>query len=101
MIRIEVRSNEVRTVSGVSKKNNKPYTIRDQEAYASTFDKQGQPHPYPERISIQLDDGQEPYQPGIYQLSPTSIFVGDFGRLMLGRPQLIPVKTAQTASKAA
>lgn len=89
MIEIEVRTDEVRTVTGVSKRTGQPYTIRDQEGYAFTCDKDGKPKPYPERVSLSLEDNQPPYKPGRYILSPGSVYVGDFGRLMLGRPVLL------------
>lgn len=97
MIKIEVKSTEVRTVSGTSKKTGKGYTIRDQEAYAHTLDKDGKPRPYPERISLQLEQDQPAFEVGTYAISPASIYVGDFGRLMLGRPVLVK----QSAIKAA
>lgn len=93
MIRIEIKSTEVRTISGTSKAG-KPYSIRDQEAYAHTVGRDGQPRPYPERISLQLEDDQPPFEPGLYTLAPSSLYVGDYGRLMLGRPQLARVQPA-------
>lgn len=97
MIKIEVKSTEVRTVQGTSKKTGKPYTIRDQEAYAHTLDKDGKPRPYPERISLQLEDNQPAFEVGSYALSPAAIYVGDFGRLMLGRPVLVKATVARAA----
>lgn len=100
MIRIEVKSTEVRTISGTSKTGN-PYCIRDQEAYAYTVGRDGQPRPYPERVSLQLEDNQAPIEPGNYTLSPASLYVGDYGRLMLGRPQLVKVPAVAAAKAAA
>jgi len=98
MIKIEVKSTEVRTINGTSKKTGKPYTIRDQEAYAHTLDKDGKPRAYPERISLQLEGDQPPFDPGTYHLSPSSVYVGDFGRLMLGRPVLVKAPAVSRAA---
>ncbi len=98
MLRIEIKTSEVRTISGTSK-TGKPYTIRDQEAYAWTVGRDGKPREYPERISVQLDDDQEAYRPGVYTLAPQSLYVGDYGRLQMGKPKLQPLAAA--AAKAA
>jgi hypothetical protein len=103
MLRIEIKSPEVRTISGTCKPGTvnagKPYCIRDQEAYAWLVGRDGKPRDYPERISVQLDDDQEAYRPGVYTLAPQSLYVGDFGRLQMGKPKLMPVAAA--AAKAA
>jgi hypothetical protein len=98
MIRIEVKSTEVQSRNG-TRQNGTPWSMRSQEAYAFTFDANGRERPYPERISLQLDDNQAPYNVGQYNLHPMSIYVGEFGRLMCGRPQLSPI--AANAAKAA
>jgi hypothetical protein len=98
MIRIEVKGTEVSTRNGF-RKDGSPWSMRTQEAYAFTFDANGRERPYPERISLQLDDDQAPYNVGLYNLLPMSIYVGEFGRLMCGRPQLSPI--AANAAKAA
>jgi helix-destabilizing protein len=92
MIRIEVKSDAVETRSGIAQKTQKPYSIRTQEAYAHTVDPSGAIRPYPERIALQLDDDQKPFPPAMYMLQPSSVYVGDFGRLNLGRPVLQPLK---------
>jgi len=97
MIRIEVKSTAVETRNGTASKTGRPYSIRTQEAYAYTFDSTGKPRPYPERISLQLEDDQMPFAVGIFDLSPASVYVGDFGRLMMGRPLLIPVAAKAVA----
>lgn len=97
MIRIEVKSTEVTTRSGTSQRTGQPWTIRSQEGYAYTFDQTGKVRPYPERISLQLDDNQLPFPIGNYDLSLASIYVGDFGRLMMGRPQLTPVASVKAS----
>jgi len=81
---IEVTSTEVKTRSGTSQKTGKPYSINEQEAYVH---KMGQP--YPEKISIVLQDGNGAYNPGNYDLHPSSYFVDRFGQLSV-RPVLCP-----------
>jgi hypothetical protein len=97
MIRIEVKTTEVQTRNGTSQRTGQPWTIRSQDAWAYTLDSNGKPRPYPERISLQLDDNQLPFPLGNYDLSPASIYVGEFGRLMMGRPQLTPVAAVKAA----
>lgn len=91
-LKIEVKSTEVETRTGTSPRTGKPYTIRSQVAYAFTLERNGQPRSYPERISLNLEDNDQPYPVGVYYLDDRSVYVGDFGRLMLGRPILTPVK---------
>lgn len=92
---IEVKTDAVETRQGVSSRTNKPYTIRSQAAYITCYDQSGQKAPYPERISLNLDDNQQAYPVGHYLLDTDKcIYVGDFGRLMLGRPKLTPVKNS-------
>jgi hypothetical protein len=98
-IKIEVKTTEVSTKSGTSAKTGKPYSIREQEAWAYTTDRDGRPHPYPQRIRITLGDDQPPYPTGLHTLSPASFFVDRFGGLALG-PVLQPLG-AVPAAKAA
>lgn len=98
MIRIQITATEVQTRSGTARATGNPYTIRTQEAYAYTVDPaNGKPRPFPERISLQLEDNQQPYNVGDYTLSPACVYVGDYGRLNLGRPVLVALK-AQAAA---
>ena len=91
MIKIEVIDTNVQVQSGTSNRNGRPYTIRKQEAWAHLFGQR-----YPTKIEISLEDGQLPYQPGQYQLSAESLYVGKFARLEVGRVKLVPLvqKTA-------
>lgn len=97
MIRIEIKDQTVSTRNGNTR--GRDWTIRSQDAWAHTHSRNGNLNPYPEKISINLEDGQAPYAPGHYTLAPQSLYVGDFGRLSLGRPVLSPVqaKAAQAA----
>ena len=85
---IEIASTQVQTRSGTSQKG-KPYTINEQAAYMHI----GQP--YPVQIRINLENGQPPYQPGNYNLHPSSFSADRFGGIAV-RPLLIP-RPAETA----
>ncbi len=108
MLKIEVKNSEVETRTG--NKNGRDWKIRTQEAYAHIVNRNGTPSPYPEKISLQLDNGnsnhaeQAPYSIGNYYLSDNSIYVGDFGTLRLGNPVLISeaeIQAQRAASKQA
>lgn len=92
MIKIEIKDASVQTRNGNSPKTGKPYSIRSQEAWAHTVNRAGNLNPYPEKITINLNDDQQGYPPGMYQLQPQSIYVGDFGSLRLGTPVLAQVQ---------
>jgi len=94
MLKIEVKSPEVTQKSGVSAKSGKPYNIREQEAYAHVFGRDGKLQLYPVRISLTLADDAAPYAPGVYQLDPSCIYVDRFGGLAIARPRLIPLASA-------
>lgn len=93
MIKIEIKSTDIFPFSGISKATGKPFSIRNQEAYAFTFDEHGQQRPYPELIKISLNENQLPYPVGFYILKPESVFVDKFQRLALGRPSLVAVQS--------
>ena len=83
-IKIEVSTDAVITRSGISARTNKPYSIREQEAYAHTVDRDGVISKYPQRIKITLGDNQAPYPPGLYTVAPESFYVDRFDSLSLG-----------------
>lgn len=64
--------------------------MSNQEAYAHIQNRNGTAAPYPEKISLALDNGnssrpaQQPYAVGTYYLSDSSIYVGYFAGLRLG-----------------
>lgn len=41
------------------------------------------------KVPISLEDGQMPYEIGTYTLGDGSFYFGDYGRLMLGRLELV------------
>lgn len=88
-MKIEVKSNEVNVKSGNAKRTGMPYTIREQEAYLHVPGAA-----YPERCVLNLEDGAEPYAPGMYE-SANELYVGDFGRLAVSRRMaLTPIRKA-------
>lgn len=93
MITIEIQSAEVRVKSGTSARTGKPYSIREQEGYAHTFDRGGKPNPYPVRFTVTLGDDQSPYPVGKYQLAPESIYTNRFNQLEIS-PVLRPMGAA-------
>lgn len=101
MLKIEVKDGTVQTRSGVSAKTGKPYNIREQEAYAYVYGKDGKPAPYPVRISLSLPDNGPGYNPGAYQLDPACIYVDRFGSLAIARPRLLPLVSQAAPAKVA
>ena len=91
-MKIEVKSAEVGVKSGVSKKNGKPYSIREQRAWLHNAS-----DPYPQGCVLQLEDSQEPYPPGMYETAD-ELRVGAFGRLEVSRSmRLIPSSARKVA----
>jgi len=97
MLRVEISSAEVVTKSGVSQRTGKKYSIREQEAWVHTCDKEGRVRPHPERVVVSLDDDQAPYPPGSYTICPSSFLVDRFRMLDL-RLRLRPANSATVAA---
>lgn len=91
-MKIEIKSAETVTKSGTSKRTGKPYSIVEQVGYLFV-----QGEAYPQRCVLQIDDGVQPYQPGIYDTAD-ELRVGDFGRLSVSRGlRLLPVSSRKVA----
>ncbi|WMT17218.1 single-stranded DNA-binding protein [Serratia fonticola] len=88
LIKVEVKPSQALadTRSGVSKTTGKPYTISEQSAYIYLGGD------YPELFKITLDEGQKAYPVGLYSLSETSLYIGQFNKLTVGRIKLVPIK---------
>lgn len=95
MIKIEIKDSKVTSRSG--NKNGRDWSMRTQEAWAHTVSRNGQPNAYPEKISITLEENQNAYEVGNYQLMPASLWVGDYGSLRLGNPVLQAFQVKQSA----
>ncbi len=91
MIKIEIKPSQAvaDTRSGVSKTTGQPYTISEQYAYVFL----GQD--YPQLFKLNLEAGQAPYPAGFYTLAPSSIYVGDFQKLRIGKIVLLPCKESK------
>lgn len=83
-IMIEITDTTVQNRSGTSGRTGKNYSINEQTAYVH---KPGQT--YPEKIKINLENGQAPYAQGNYNLAPGSFYIDKFGSLAV-RPILVP-----------
>jgi hypothetical protein len=92
MIKIEVKSEFVHVKQGTSTRTNRPYEIREQEAYAFVLDRDGNAQPYPQKVRIMLEKGQFPHPVGTYTLAPESLFVDRFDQISI-RARLRPVST--------
>lgn len=91
MIKIEIKPSQAvaDTRSGVSKTTGQSYTINEQYAYVFL----GQD--YPQLFKLNLETGQPPYPAGIYTLAPSSIYVGDFQKLRIGKIVLLPYQESK------
>lgn len=88
-MQIEIKSGEVTTKAGTSKRTGKAYSIREQVGYLH-MDGEA----YPVRCVLALEDDQPPYAPGVYQTAD-ELMVGDFGRLSVSRRlRLVPARKA-------
>lgn len=87
MIKIEIPSNTVvKPKQGTARATGKPYSFREQTAFAHLPDKA-----YPVECKVVVDDGDTVYPPGFYTLAPSSVYVDRFGGLALSA-RLAPVK---------
>jgi hypothetical protein len=89
-MKIEIQSSEVKSRSGTSQKTGRPYTIREQQAYAHI-----PTSAYPVEISINLRGDEQPWSPGMYQLDDASFFVDRFKSLSIGTLTLRPIAAEQ------
>lgn len=89
---VDVTKVEVREKRGTSRQG-KPYTIREQAVWAQTGKE------YPESMTVRIEDGEPPYQPGRYVVSEDCLYINQYGQLAIGRVRL--QKAAQPAQRAA
>lgn len=81
MLHIEVFPENVALISRtMPPKDGKPgRTFNEQIAYVNLGGK------FPVEMKLQLNEGQQPYQAGIYTVAPSSFMVNNFGGLELKR----------------
>lgn len=51
------------------------------------------------RVPLSLTDDQKPYEEGVYAIGDASFYFGDYGKLMLGRLELVPIAAAGVQSQ--
>ena len=89
-MRIVIKRVDVATRSGTGD-GGRPWSMREQQGFAYTVDKEGRPDDFPSKVVVRLDDGANPYPVGEYVLDERSYYVAQYGRLSLGSLVLRPV----------
>ena len=83
MLKVQVETTMFDLKQGTSAKTGKPYSIREQEAWMFGYGRDGKPQPHPQKIKLTLDDDQQPYETGTYQIDPASLYVDRFGQVAI------------------
>lgn len=95
MIQVSIHSDQLRQQPYKSKKDGSQQMLHLQTIYVHTFDRNGQPNPYPEKVELfaERDQVGNPVAlpVGKYVLHPSSIYVDQNGRLSVA-PKLVPAK---------
>lgn len=80
-MRVEIKAADVAVKSGTSKRTGKAYSIREQVGWLHVAGE-----PYPQRFSLQLEDDNPGYPPGLYE-TEGELFVDarNFNRLGVSR----------------
>lgn len=76
-ITVTVREAKIDTKSGTSRRTGRPYSINEQPAFVTL------PNGETRRITLSLEDGDAPLQPGDYMPKDSAYWVGDFGALSI------------------
>ena len=90
-IKLEIKSTERFNKSGVSKRTGKEYSIDSQQAYLYQPNKS-----YPVECFVNLEEKQDVYPVGFYDLTDDSIYVDRFNNLTLG-PKLVSLANSKAA----
>lgn len=85
-MKIEIRNESLKLVSGKSARSGKDYSFHTQQAYAHIEGK-----PYPVEMKLTVDAGNSAYKIGFYNLGGDSFYVDKYGNLVLS-PKLVAVK---------
>lgn len=91
-MKIEIKSTEIKSRSGVSSKTGKSYTMREQNGFVVL-----ESEVYPIRVVISLAPEQVAYPPGVYQVQESSFFVDRYQKLAIGRLDLKPIAATRAA----
>jgi len=97
MLKVQVETTMVDLNQGTSAKTGRPYSIREQEAWMFCYGRDGKPQPFPQKIKLTLDDDQQPYASGTYQIDPASLYVDRFGQVAIRVRLRAMVQTAKAA----
>ncbi|WP_087016516.1 single-stranded DNA-binding protein [Thaumasiovibrio subtropicus] len=81
MLKIEIFQDDVKINTRISpgKEGKPPRTIREQDAYAHISGR------FPTLMKLQVEEGQPPYEAGVYTVHSSSFVVNNFGALELKR----------------
>ncbi|EEC0439533.1 DNA-binding protein [Salmonella enterica subsp. enterica] len=79
MIKIEIKPSQVEVNERKGVKDGREWVSREQCGYIFLGGD------YPELFVFRLDDGQPPYEAGLYELVESSIQVGEYKRLKFSR----------------
>jgi len=95
MINVLVHSPALREQPYKSKKDGSPQVLHLQTVYFHLIDKEGVAEPYPVKVEMFAPRNAQglpvAYQPGKYQLHPSSIYLDQGGRLAVA-PRLVAIK---------
>jgi hypothetical protein len=93
VIAIEVKSDAVRTISGVAKRTGKPYNMREQSGWCDLG------KPYPVEVRWVLQDDKAPLPVGRYVLDETSVYVDRNGSLQINIRDMKPLAAAASQAR--
>ncbi|WP_164852422.1 single-stranded DNA-binding protein [Rheinheimera riviphila] len=78
-MKIEIQNPQVEVRNGTGR-DQRPFQIRRQVAYAHLAGLA-----YPVMMRLQLEDSNQGFQPGMYELDESSFYVGKYGELAISR----------------
>ncbi len=86
MIKVTVLPDSARQITWGAKPGREAGSMRIQEAWLHTVDRDGKPSPFPEKVEVPLDRAtdsrsqQADYAAGEYTLHPSSVYVSREGK---------------------
>lgn len=90
MFDVEISNMEVEEKNVQSKRDGRSYLIRNQQGRIAINNEV-------RNVRIPLEQGQQPYAKGKYEIDRESFYVNNFGELKLGRVKLKSNATARAA----